>query len=375
MNHELGRCAVASALLFAAAGAVQAQSTVQVFGLIDLGVESVSNVGGGRSTLTRMPSLTGELPSRLGLRGSEDLGGGLKANFVLEAGLTVDAGGYAQGGRPWGRQALVGLSGAFGSLSFGRQYTMLFWSILDADLLGPNLYSTGSLDAGVPNARADNAIAYKGTFGGLTVGATWSLGRDAVNAGPSPAGTNCPGESTDSRACREVSWMLKYDTPAWGLALADDRQWGRTVGAAPDAVFGGMNRSDKVDRRLSANGWAKWGGVKVGAGLIRRSNDGDAVKPKSDLIYLEAAWQASPALVIDGGWMTLRYKSVADVDATLVALRATYSLSRRTAVYTQVGHIANDARSAVSVSGGAGGSNPAPGVGQSGVNVGVRHVF
>ena len=209
MNHELGRCAVASALLFAAAGAVQAQSTVQVFGLIDLGVESVSNVGGGRSTLTRMPSLTGELPSRLGLRGSEDLGGGLKVNFVLEAGLTVDAGGYAQGGRPWGRQALVGLSGAFGSLSFGRQYTMLFWSILDADLLGPNLYSTGSLDAGVPNARADNAIAYKGTFGGLTVGATWSLGRDAVNAGPSPAGTNCPGESTDSRACRANCWPTR----------------------------------------------------------------------------------------------------------------------------------------------------------------------
>jgi len=88
---------------------------------------------------------------------------------------------------------------------------MLYWSLLDADVLGPGLYGSGSLDNTIPNARADNAVAYRGSFNGLTLGATCSLGRDAVHAG-SPAGTNCPGElASDPEACREWSAMLKYD--------------------------------------------------------------------------------------------------------------------------------------------------------------------
>ena len=111
-----------------------------------------------------------------------------------------------QGGRLFGRQAYVGLKSGLGTVSVGRIYTMTFWSGTSADIHGGGIYGTGSLDSYLPNARVDNALGWMFNQSGWTLGATYSLGRDAVNAGPSPAGTNCAGESgADSRACRQ--WL------------------------------------------------------------------------------------------------------------------------------------------------------------------------
>lgn len=370
--QQLTLCA---ALAFGGAAAAQTQS-VSIYGVMDVGVEQVTNVGAGASSLRRMPTNTNTTPTRFGFRGSEDLGDGLSAVFTLEMGFDPGAGTLNQGGRAWGRQAFVGISGPFGTVSLGRQYTMTFWSGLNADILGGGIYGTGSLDSYLPNARADNAVAWRGTFSGVTLGATYSLGRDAVNAGPSPAGTNCPGESaTDSKACREWSMMIKYDTPTWGAALANDRLLGRTVGPAPDAVFGGLNSSDKSDNRLTLNGWLKVGETKIGGGLIRRSNDGDAVKPDSDLWHVGLSHPMTPLLDVSAQMVSLRYRGVSDFDSTLVAVRGTYQLSKRTAVFAQVGRISNDSKAAASVSGGAPGSNPVAGGSQSAINAGIRHSF
>ena len=184
-------CTWAMALIGASAIAAHAQtaapaSGVSLYGLVDAGVEVVSNVGASGS-LTRMPSNTGTLPSRVGMRGSEDLGGGLRGVFTLEMGLAPDQGSSGQGGRLFGRQAHVGLAGPWGSVTAGRQYSMLFWSVLDADVMGPAVYALGSLDSYLPNARADNSLAWRGTFNGLTLGAQYSTGRDTVNAGPGRA--------------------------------------------------------------------------------------------------------------------------------------------------------------------------------------------
>ena len=359
------RCACAATLVLAVCGA-QAQS-VTIYGLVDLAVEHVTAVGSPASGLTRMPSLTGSLPSRIGLRGSEDLGAGLRAVFTLEQGFAPDQGTINQGGRAWGRQSFVGLAGNWGTVSFGRQYTMLFWSLLEADVMGPALYGTGSLDAYIPNARADNTFAYRGTFGGLTLGATYSLGRDAVNVG-SPAGTNCAGESAaDPQACREWSALLKYDNPAWGAALAVDEFHG---GAG---AFAGLTSSALTDRRVSANGYVKLGGVKLTLGLVRRENEASATTPKSDLWYTGASWPVTDLLTLEAQWHALRYQGGSD--AVLGALRGTYSLSRRTALYAAWGYIDNGAGLAISVSAGAGGSNPAPGATQQALAVGMRHSF
>ena len=100
--------ATAAALGIHLAAAAQ---SVTVYGIVDLAVERVNAVAPSGRAIHRMPSLTGSVPSRLGFRGSEDLGGGVKAVFALEQGLGADTGGVAQGGRAFGRQAFVGLSG------------------------------------------------------------------------------------------------------------------------------------------------------------------------------------------------------------------------------------------------------------------------
>lgn len=344
-------------------------SSVTLYGIMDTGVEYITNVGTTKGHLIRVPTQTGSVPSRLGFRGVEDLGGGLKAIFNLEAGLGIDAGVFNQGGRPFGRAAFVGLSDSWGQVTLGRQSTMLFYSILDADVMGPNIYGPASLDSYPPNARADNSVGYRGTFSGLTVGATYSLGRDVVNAGPSPAGTNCPGESaTDKRQCREWSAMVKYDTASWGAAIALDRIYG-----GPGA-FAGLVSSNLADTRLSVNGYAKVGALKLGGGLIRRDNDASAATPKSDLWYFGAAYAVSPTTVLDGQLSRLDFDNSAN-KATLGVIRGTYNLSKRSAVYAQAARIVNRGALALSVSAGGPGSAPAPGASQSAFMLGVRHVF
>ena len=350
----------------AASTSALAQSTV-IYGLIDVAIEHVTNVGPSGTGLNRMPSATGSLPSRVGFRASEDLGDGLSAVVVLEQGFAPDMGSFTQGGRAFGRQSFVSFVGPWGLLAVGRQYTMLYWSILDADILGTNIYGSGSLDAYIPNARADNAVTYRGTFLGLTVGATFSLGRDGVNAG-SPAGTNCAGESSDARECREWSALLKYDRPSWGAALAFDE-----IRGGPGA-FANLTSSSLRDRRLSVNGYVDLASVRVAAGLVRRDNDGSAVAPGSDLWYLGALYAPTPTLRIEAEAFRLVFNGNVN-RATLLAGRVTYSLSKRSALYATLGHIDNAGALALSVSAGAPGSNPQPGTGQIGMAMGVRHSF
>ena len=96
--------------------------------------------------------------------------------------------------------------------------------------------------------------------------------------------------------------------------------------------------------------------------------------PRSDLWYLGAAYNLTPAFMLDGQLHQLRFKD-SDNKATLLGLRGTYSFSKRTAVYATVGHIRNDGSLALSVSGGAPGANPLAGESQTGVMIGMRHAF
>lgn len=346
-----------------------AQSSVQLYGIVDVGVEHLTNVGASGEDVTRMTSLTGTFPSRMGFRGSEDLGGGLRAIFTAEQGFSPSKGTLNQGGRIFGRQAFVGLAGAWGQVTLGRQYSMLYWSFFDSDVLGPNLYGIGSVDPYVPNARVDNTVAYRGKFGGFDVGATYSFGRDEL---PPPGGANCAGQAADSSQCRQVSAMVKYDSPSWGIAAAfDELRGGPGAVAAPGT--GALTTSSMKDTRSTINGYVKFNGLKIGAGWLHRKNDGSVTTPKSDLWYLGAAYPLTPSFVVDAELFRLKFKDSSN-KATLGAVRGTYSLSKRSALYGMVGHISNDGSLAVSVSG-APGAAPLAGESQTGVAVGIRHSF
>ncbi|WP_321910418.1 porin [Paraburkholderia sp. J11-2] len=357
-----------------------AQSSVTLYGVLDTGIEFVTHANVAGDHVIRMPGITGEVPSRWGLRGSEDLGGGQKAVFILESGFNLRGGDSGQGGRLFGRQALVGLEGPWGSLTFGRQYTMTYWAISDSDILGPDIYGIGSLDAFIPNARSDNTVAYKGKFYGFTLGATYSFGRDGAGTGNSPGQGTCAGQVPgDASQCREWSAMVKYDGTFFGVATAYDEQRGGAKAAANFfdgiAPFPITSSGDK-DARVQANGYVNFAGVKVGGGWVGRrvESSGPGGSVRSNLFYLGAQYYITPAFAIDGEAYRVIVQQQ-DARATMASLRATYFLSRRTAVYGNVAYLWNSDHAHFSVSAGGGGTTPAPGIGQLGAIVGIRHSF
>ena len=367
--------------LCAASTAAFAQSSVTLYGIIDTGVEYVSHANAAGDRVFRMPAVTGELPSRWGLRGVEDLGGGYSAVFTLENGFNTRGGDLGQGGRLFGRQAFVGVKSPYGTLAFGRQYTMTYLALMGADIIGPDIYGLGSLDAYVPNARADNSVTYLGTYSGVTLGASYSFGRDAAGTGNSPGQGTCagsvPGQPTQ---CRDWSVMLKYDASSFGVAASYEEQRGGTNAAAN--FFDGVtptiltSAADK-DVRAQVSGYAKFGNAKVGAGWLNRrvSTDAAAVPDvRSNLFFIGASYFVMPAFLVDGEVYRI-VNNEHDTRATMGTLRTTYLLSARTAVYAQGSYLANSAKARYSVSGGGGGTTPASGVGQMGVMLGVRHTF
>lgn len=384
--NKLSACFLSAGLACAAAPAMAQTSTngatsVTVYGILDTGVEYITHANAAGNSVLRMPGITGSMPSRIGFRGTEDLGGGLAAQFVLENGFNARAGDINQGGRLFGRQAWVGINSPYGLVSLGRQYNMMFWAILDADIIGPDIYGgVGSFDAYIPNARSDNTVAYKGKFDGVTIGATYSFGRDGTGTGNSPGQGTCGGEvAGDTQACRDWSAMLRYDGANFGIATAYDRQQGGT-GAAANFYNGvapfALTSSGDKDARTQLNGYFKAGDLKVGGGWLGRKvtaaiGNRDV---KSDQYYLTAAYLFTPQFTLDGGYYRI-INQQQDARGTISVVRGTYALSKRTSVYLQTAYLSNSAQAAYTLSQGGAGASPGKGMNQWGTMIGMRHAF
>lgn len=358
----------------------QAQS-VTLYGIVDTGVEYLHNANPAGQSLVRMPGLTGEVPARWGLKGSEALGDGYSAIFTLENGFTVGTGLQGQGGRLFGRQALVGLDGPLGALTFGRQYSMVLWADYSADFIGPNIYGINSLDTWLAAPRSDNSVVYRKSFYGVSVGATYSFGRDASPAG----GSNTPGEGTcagsipgNSAACREWSTLLQYQANNWGVATAYDRQNGGPGSAVN--LFNGltplpMTDSGNRDSRFLVDGYLKFEKFLFGAVWIDRRVEVDSPATPSitsNQFALEGEYKITPSLLLDGFAQRI-VNSQQDTRANMEMTRVTYLLSVRTAVYAQVAFLQNSRHAAYAVS--AAGGNPAKGMNQAAAMVGMRQSF
>ena len=179
-----------AAIAVAAAGAAQAQSSaVTIYGIVD----AYGQFAHGTSNLTRVQS-GGLSGSRLGFKGNEDLGGGLRAFFTIESGINLDDGTNGQGAF-WGRQAFVGIGSPYGQVSLGRQYASIYSLSSDFSEFsnGPTGASTtviggfggyepvrGSANAATGNggpARVNNSVKYESpSFSGFKAGALFGLG-------------------------------------------------------------------------------------------------------------------------------------------------------------------------------------------------------
>ncbi|WP_168795935.1 porin [Paraburkholderia aromaticivorans] len=357
-----------AALLVAATGCTYAQSSVTLYGIVDTGVSYYNNATSSGGSMVGMPFLTGELPSRWGLKGVEDLGAGYKTFFVLESGFQPGTGLLNYGGRIFGRQANVGVNSDYGSLTLGRQMNMTMYALSNADVIGPSIHSMADFDSYLPNARSDNAVGYLGTFRGITVGGTYSFGRDA--AGPAgPQATNCGGQVPGNFvACRQYTALLAYDSASFGVAASYDVMRGGTGASAP------LNNSADTDTHNIVDGYVILGPTKIGAGWIR-NNVASATHLQSDILFAGATYYATPSFFFDAQGVRYLQRGTAGKNAsnsTLVVGRMNYLLSKRTTVYTSVGYMLNSALAANPV---AAGGTVGAGMDQLGVMVGLQQKF
>ncbi len=362
------RAGALAGALAAAPALAQTPQSVQLYGLLDSGIEYLSRVA-GQGAQTRLPVTTGgQAPSRVGLRGTEDLGNGLRVVFVMEAGMAVANGSSMQGGRLFGRQAYLGLAGAWGQLTLGRQYTMGHYALMGSDLMGPAVFGLASLDAYIPNARLNDAIAYRLTAGPWTAGAVYSRGRD----GQAPS--FC-GSADSANGCAAYSGMLRYDNTRWSLTVAHDR----LKGIGGSGVFGqprGLSLDDhSQDDRSYLAGHVQLGDLRLGAGAVLRRLKAASQTYRGDLYFLAASYPVARATVVDATYSYLDTNRRGE-HAQLLVLRVTQTLSPRTAVYALTGQVRNGAAADYSVSNGTVvPASPGLGKSQTGFMVGMRHSF
>jgi len=180
-----------------------AQSNVTIYGVADAYMGFGSH-GDNDVAAVQSGGLSG---SRLGFRGAEDLGNGLKAVFTLEQGFSIDDG---SGLGNASRQAFVGLGGSWGTVSLGRQYApgydFQYDSTVSSAFSPQAILSGGAGSTIAPNsdARWNNSIAYNGSFSGLKVRAIYAMSA---------------GESTATTAAAPGVWSDPSDDDRFGLGL------------------------------------------------------------------------------------------------------------------------------------------------------------
>lgn len=300
---------IALATLSAFAGTVQAQSNVTVYGQIDAGLRNLSNVDADGGSKLGMSSSGTYHSNRFGFKGSEDLGNGLKANFQLEGGFDSGTGVGNKG--LFDRTSSVGLSGAFGRVDLGRQYTIAYDVNAAYDPMAHKYTGITPVTGASMGTRNDNAIKYSGTFGAFT-------GRAAYAAGEQAGGTS--NGSTQALG-------LNYDNGPVSL------------GGAYTQTKDVLGRGADVEN-YTVGGAYTIGALKLSAGYADQKLDVASASDTTDKwAWLGAAYQVSSVLEVSAAFYQVKSEK-ADLDGKrdLFMLSSVYSLSKRTKLYAEIDH-------------------------------------
>lgn len=347
------RSLIALAVLGAFAGAASAQSSVTLFGVVDVNARAIKN-----NDTVKGLGTDGIASSRLGFRGVEDLGGGLRASFHLEAALAADTGtaggsnaltNAAGSSALFNRRATVSLLGGFGEVRLGRDYNPSFWNLTTFDPFGTNgvgssLNMVSTLGSGVGTlVRTNNTIGYflPGNLGGF-------YGQAMVGAGEGV-------EQSGTNGNKYIGGRLGYAAGPFDVAAAYGSTEANTAG-------------DKYKLWNVGGSWdfgvAKLMGQYINAKYLSRKQ----------VNYVVAA-----VVPVGAGEFHASYdhanQSGAGTngnDANLMALGYVHNLSKRTALYGTVARINNKGAANFAVS-----TQGALSLGRdsTGYEVGVRHSF
>lgn len=344
---------LALAALTAFAGVASAQSSVTLFGVVDLAARNVKESTGSLKTL----STNGMGSSRIGFRGVEDLGGGLRAGFWIEGDYSADTGGGPAGApgdtvnaQTWQRRSTVSLMGGFGEVRLGRDYTPDFWNHTVFDPFGTNgvasslnIWSTVG-NAATTSVRANNTIGYflPGGLGGL-------YGQVQVAAGEGAGGN------------KHLGFRLGYAAGPVNVAFAygktdidpGNQDWKRmNLGASWNLGFMTLmgyyvNGDGSNNREITQ--YLVGGVVPFGASQLKFSYS------KSDAKGGTAAQNAQ--------------------DATQFGIGYLYSLSKRTTLYTHYSRVSNKSGANYTASGSGPAAAHALGQSSTGYEFGINHSF
>lgn len=284
---------IVAAISVLAAGSALAQSSVTVYGRLNTSLEEQKNiaVAGSQSVMQNNAS-------RLGFKGVEDLGGGLKAEFLLEHRFNSDNGATTNPGAFWAGDSYVGLSGRFGGIKMGRLTSAAYYAT--ADYISYHNHDTGTSEDKLYNylGQNSNTIAYTTpSLGGLTAEAS-------ISAGEGRALSN-----------KVAGLALNYSLGALGLG------------------FGYEENAGDNDNQYAIRANYDIGALTLG-GYYQRSDDKGAGGLGTRNAYRFSAMYAMGALELHGNYgMADDWSGLSNSDATQYTLGLNYNLSKRTKVY------------------------------------------
>lgn len=347
------------ALGLAAGAGAHAQTNVTIYGIVDAAL--VGESGGSAGHVTKVTSGAGSA-SRIGFRGTEELGDGLAAFFTLETGARIDTGEVDAAGTIFNRQAFVGLRTKAGSVALGRQFTPYHTTLAAvADPFGTGYAGTSKNlfpDNGT-NVRASNTITYASPkVNGVNVDLAYSAG-----------------EQTALSAGRQFGGAIGYAAGPLTVRLAYNSK-------NTDVAATGTNHDLGRNTLLGANYDFKWVRLYAAYGIDKGFNSatlGNANNPYGGV---------KPTPSIDGRDMLLGFRAPVgpgtlmfstmhkddrthfNQDATSWGIGYLYDLSKRTGLYAAYAHINNKNGAGYTVA-----NNSESGSGNTGYDLGIRHTF
>lgn len=337
--------ALCTALATLACGAAHAQSNVTVYGLVDAGFAYERNSRTGQEVKAIQSGMFSS--SRLGFRGTEELGNGYKALWVIETGVLIDTGNPQHPNNPWGRQSYVALNGPFGTLGLGRQYAPEDGINAKYDPFEHGLAGQAGNLMKAMAIRANNSVKYVSPrVAGFTATAVYGFGE----------------VDGDTRAGRYMAGALEYDKGPLSVGASFENM--RDVA---DTVSG---------RKYQLGASYDFAVLKLFA-MVQADRDVDGARPTRNadsnqyLLGLTAPVGQSGRVLLSA--IREDDKDAADRDATLWAVGYVHALSKRTDLYAAYARLDNDNGAAFALGNGQNAAIVA--AADRAVNLGIRHRF
>lgn len=343
MKKSLMALACASAFAVSA----NAQSTLTTYGIVDMGF--VAESGGLDGSVDKITS-GAQSGTRLGFKGTEDLGSNMKALFVLETGIAADTGGFNQGAG-FARQSFVGVQSDAGTLTLGRQYTPFFLTLNGvADPFASGL--AGNAQNLIPHSgiRMNNAVKYvTPIFSGISGEVAYGFGESAGN----------------DRAGRNVGGSIGYSDGNLNVRLAYHRANDTLTTTARDtSTMLAANYNFQV-----AKVFAAYSDNDLQVDTVTLTSTIPAKGKSRDFLVGVSVPYGNHTFI--ASYINKDGRSASNLDASQFGLGYTYALSKRTNLYAAWATIDNKRGGLLYKVG----NNSELGTGDKAFNLGVRHTF